>query len=241
MALTFPNESPAYRTARNALLEREIELRREIAAVAAERSTLPAGGIVPEDYVFERRDATDLTERVAMSELFRPGKDTLMVYSFMFTPDMEHPCPGCTGLIDTIGRSIEYIQDRVNFAYVADAPLERIMEVRDRRGWIGIPMYSTAGNTYNRDYHGLHPDGYPLPMLNVFRREDDGIHHFWGAEMLYAPADPGQDSRSNDTWDPVWNLLDLTPEGRGADWDVVIDFNEVYPPASSLVPATARP
>lgn len=235
MAVTFPNESPAYRAARNDLLEREIALRREIAAVAAQRSQLPRGGVVLAGYIFEGRDPAGMPSQIPMFDLFEPGKDTLLVYSFMFAPEMEHPCPGCTGLIDSVGRAFEYLRDRINVVAVADAPLARIVDIADRRGWFGLPMLSTAGNSYNRDYHGVHPDGYPLPMVNVFRKVDGTIHHFWGAEMLYAPTDPGQDSRSNDTWDPVWNLLDLTPEGRGTDWDAVIDFEATYPPV--LVPA----
>lgn len=234
MTVTFPNESPEYRAARNDLLDREIALRREIAAVADQRSKLPAGGVVPEDYVFEGVDPAGRPTRVAMSELFESGKDTLLIYSFMFTPDMANPCPGCTGLMDTLGRTVEYIRDRINMAIVADSPLERVLDIRDKRGWFGLPMLSTAGNSYSRDYFGLHPDGYPLPMVNVFRKTDGTIHHFWGAEMLYAPTEPGQDSRSNDTWDSVWNLLDLTPGGRGTDWDTEIDFESAYPPA--LVP-----
>ncbi len=233
MTIAFPNESPAYRAARNALLDREIALRREIATVAEERSKLPSGGAVPEDYVFEGLDAAGLPARIAMSELFESGKDTLLIYSFMFTPDMATPCPGCTGLMDTLGRTVEYIRDRITMVVVAGSPLARLLDLREKRGWYGLPMLSTAGNTYNRDYFGLHPDGYPLPMVNVFqkvRKADGAIHHFWGAEMLYAPTDPGQDSRSNDTWDSVWNLLDLTPEGRGTDWDAEIDFEATYPP-----------
>jgi len=231
MSITFPGESADYRAARNTLLEREIALRREIAAVADQRKTLPPGGIVPEDYVFEQEGPGRVPVTVKMSELLEPGKDTLAIYSFMFTPGMEKPCPGCTGLIDSLGRTVEYLQNRINFQFVADSPLRRIVEVAHKRGWNGMPMLSTAGNSYNRDYHGLHPDGYALPMFNVFRRDGDDIRHFWGAELLYAPGEPGMDSRSNDTWDAVWNLLDLTPEGRGADWEVPIDYETPYPSA----------
>lgn len=237
MTIVLPNESPEYRAARNDLLDREIALRREIAAVAEQRSKLPTGGVVPEDYVFQGLDAAGAPARIAMSDLFAPDKDTLLVYSFMFTPAMGTPCPGCTGLMDTLGRTVEYIRDRINMVVVADSPLERLLAIRDKRGWHGLPMLSAAGNSYNRDYFGLHPAGHALPMVNVFRKvrtADGAIHHFWAAEMLYAPSDPGQDSRSNDTFDSVWNLLDLTPEGRGADWDVEIDFDETYPPAPVL-------
>ena len=89
---------------------------------------------------------------------------------------------------------------------------------------------STAGNNYDRDYFGdstaLSPamrdqqefkDGeeWDMPMLNVFRREGSAIHHFWGSELLYVPPEPGQQYRHNDLLDPLWNMFDVTPEGRG--------------------------
>jgi predicted dithiol-disulfide oxidoreductase (DUF899 family) len=85
----FPGESDSYRSARNELLDAEIELRRQVEAVAAKRRKLPLGGEVREDYVFDAPDG----RKVRMSELFRDGKDTLILYSFMFSPEMEQPCP----------------------------------------------------------------------------------------------------------------------------------------------------
>ncbi len=55
-------------------------------------------------------------------------------------------------------------------------------------------------------------------MLNMFRRDGEAIRHSWGSELLFVPPDPGQDPRHSDTIDPVWNLFDFSPEGRGADW-----------------------
>ena len=91
----FPNESSSYREARNRLLEAEIALRRSIGEVAALRRQLPLGGEVPEDYVFTQ-GAPDLNDtktekRVRMSELFAPGKDTVIIYSYMFGPNMKEP------------------------------------------------------------------------------------------------------------------------------------------------------
>ena len=85
----FPGESDSYRSARNELLDAEIELRRQVEAVAAKRRKLPVGGEIPQDYVFDAPDG----RKVRMSELFRDGKDTLILYSFMFSPEMEQPCP----------------------------------------------------------------------------------------------------------------------------------------------------
>jgi len=55
-------------------------------------------------------------------------------------------------------------------------------------------------------------------MLNVFHRNGELIRHFWGSELLYAPMEPGQHMRHPDLLSPIWNLLDLTPAGRGTDW-----------------------
>src|SRR5690348_2366152 len=99
--LSFPNESAEYRSARNALLDAEIALRAQIEAVAQQRRQLPPGGVVPEDYVFERLGPNLMPEPVKMSQLF--GKhDTLILYSFMYGPDRELPCPGCTHLLDSV-------------------------------------------------------------------------------------------------------------------------------------------
>jgi predicted dithiol-disulfide oxidoreductase (DUF899 family) len=87
--LRFPNESMAYREARNALLAEEMELRRQVERVADHRRALPMGGEVKEDYVFEGE-----TGRTKLSQLFVPDKETLAIYSFMFGPERERPCPG---------------------------------------------------------------------------------------------------------------------------------------------------
>jgi predicted dithiol-disulfide oxidoreductase (DUF899 family) len=222
MAASFPNESPDYRRARNELLDAEIDLRRHVERVAELRRQLPPGGKVPEDYVFEEggRDLNDrsTSRRVRMSELFEPGKDTLMLYSFMYGPAMAAPCPMCSSLIDGFNAVAPHLAERINFAVVAKSPVERIREFARGRGWDGVRFLSSGGNTFNRDYHGEMPDGAQMPMMNVFVRRDGAVHHFAGSELLYAPADPGQDPRHIDiTW-PLWNLLDLTPEGRGTKW-----------------------
>lgn len=85
----FPGESDSYRSARNELLDAEIELRRQVEAVAAKRRKLPMGGEVPDDYAFDAPDGRTMR----ISDLFRDDKDTLIIYSFMFGPDMEQPCP----------------------------------------------------------------------------------------------------------------------------------------------------
>lgn len=94
-SVRFPGESPSYRDARNKLLEAEVELRKKVEEVAALRRQLPLGGKAAQDYVFTQGSsalADSTTEKkVRMSELFTPGKDSLILYSYMFGPSMKEP------------------------------------------------------------------------------------------------------------------------------------------------------
>jgi predicted dithiol-disulfide oxidoreductase (DUF899 family) len=242
MGVRFPGESAEYRAARDRLLELEIELRRAMEAVAATRRRLPPGGVVPQDYVFQGRGAGGEPTDVRLSELFAPGKDSLVIYSMMFPRDpgderrgpesgqtallplLEGPCPSCTALLDQLDGAAHHVSQRVSLAVVGKAPLSRILRFAEERGWRRLRLLSSTGNTYNRDYFGETADGHQRPMLNVFHREDGTIRHFWGAELLYAPTDPGQDPRHAGTIEPLWNLYDLTPAGRGTDWDEQLTY-----------------
>jgi predicted dithiol-disulfide oxidoreductase (DUF899 family) len=224
--LHFPNESAEYRRARNDLLQEEIELRRHIERVAAQRRALPPGGTVAEDYVF-----TGLAGPIRLSQLFAPDKPTLAVYRFMFGPERKRPCPGCTHFLDGLEGMATHIEQNINFVVVAKSPLTRILEYAQERGWRRLRLLSTEGNNFDRDYFGdssaltaamraqqEFKDGeeWDMPALNVFHRDDDGIRHRWCSELLYVPPEPGQEYRHNDLMDPLWNMLDTTPEGRGS-------------------------
>lgn len=229
--LHFPNESDSYRQARNALLEEEMELRRRMERVAAQRRALPKGGEIPEDYVFEGKGAKGRARRLKLSELFEPGKDTLAIYSFMFGPERAEPCPGCTHFLDGLDGAALHIGQRANLVVVAKSPLKRLQAFAKQRGWKNLRLLSTAGNNYDRDYFGdstaltegvrhqqefKSGEEWDMPIMNVFRREPDGtIRHFWGTELLYVPAEPGQEYRHHDLIDPLWTFLDFTPDGRG--------------------------
>jgi predicted dithiol-disulfide oxidoreductase (DUF899 family) len=243
MSIAFPGESAAYRAARNRLLQQELELRRALETVAAARRELPPGGVVPEDYVFQGRGEGGAPTDVRLSELFAPGKDSLVVYSFMFPRDpgderpgpadgetallrlAEGPCPSCVALLDQLDGAAEHVTPLVNVVVVAKAPLTRILTFAEERGWRRLRLLSSAGNTYNRDYLAETAEGAQRPMLNVFHRDGEVIRHFWGSELFYAPTDPGQDPRHVGTIEPVWNLLDLTPEGRPTVWDEQLSYS----------------
>jgi predicted dithiol-disulfide oxidoreductase (DUF899 family) len=232
MAVTFPGESAEYRAARDRLLAEEIELRRAMERVATARRELPPGGAVPEDYVFEGAGVSGEAVPVRLSELFAPGQDSLIVYSFMFprSPgddrpgEVDGPCPSCTAFLDQLDGAAEHVGQRVSMAIVAKAPIERLVAFAAERGWRRLRLVSSRANTYNRDYLAEGESGSQLPMLNVFRRDGDTIRHFWGSELLYAPTDADQDPRHTGTVEPLWNLFDLTPSGRGSDWEEQLDY-----------------
>ena len=214
----FPGENAAYRKARDKLLKEETALRRHTEAVAAQRRKLPLGGKIPEDYVFEGVDELMGVRPVRLSELFASGKDTLVIYSYMYGPNMERPCPMCTSMLDALEGNAHHILQRVNLAVVAKSPLPRILAFAQERGWRRLRLLSSAGNSYNRDYFGEREDGRQWPALNVFRKRGDAIHHFWASELMFVPGDQGQEPRHVDFIWPLWNVLDATPEGRGKDW-----------------------
>jgi predicted dithiol-disulfide oxidoreductase (DUF899 family) len=242
VAIAFPGESSEYRAARNRLLEQEVELRRAMEGVAAARRRLPPGGAVPHDYAFRGQGADGGAAEVRLSELFEPGKDSLVIYSMMFPrasdddrrgpdrgqtaslPLTQGPCPSCTAFLDQLDGAAGHASQRINLAVAAKAPIQRIRTFAAERGWRHLRLLSSAGSTYNSDYLAETPDGQQQPMLNVFHRDRDTIRHFWGSELFYAPADQGQDPRHVGTLEPLWNLFDLTPEGRGTDWDEQLSY-----------------
>jgi predicted dithiol-disulfide oxidoreductase (DUF899 family) len=208
----YPNESAEYRVARKELLAAEIELRRHIEQVAEQRRALPLGGEVKEDYLFTGEQGP-----VHLSEMF--GKhQTLVIYNYMFGPQRKRPCPMCTSLLGAWDGEAVDIDQRIGFAIVAKSPIERLIAFKKERGWRHLKLYSSAGNTYNRDYHAENPESDDDPALNVFVRRNGKIHHSWGGEMTGATADPGQDPRGAPDLMPIWTILDMTPEGRGTDW-----------------------
>jgi predicted dithiol-disulfide oxidoreductase (DUF899 family) len=205
-----PNESAAYRQARNALLAEEIELRRHLERVAQMRRELPPGGAVTKDYRFEGERGP-----VSLADLFG-DKDTLIIYSFMFGPARKDLCPSCTSFMGTWEMKMADIEQRAAFVMMARSPIKRIAEAKASRGWTHLKMFSDPSGDYTRDY--VSAEDADMPGYSVFTRKDGQIRHFWSGEMGGGMADPGQDPRGAPDLDPLWILLDTTPEGRGTDW-----------------------
>jgi predicted dithiol-disulfide oxidoreductase (DUF899 family) len=130
----------------------------------------------------------------------------------------------CTSFLDSLDGAAPHIMQRVNLAVVAKSPIARILDFTRARGWRSLRLLSSAGNTYNRDYHGEAPDGSQNPSLNVFTRRNGEIRHFFHSELLFAKSEKGQNPRHNDMMWPLWNVLDVTPEGRGKDWYPSLEY-----------------
>ncbi|MEO7370971.1 MAG: DUF899 family protein [Ilumatobacteraceae bacterium] len=204
-----PNESDEYRQARQRLLVEEIELRRKQEQVASLRRNLPPGGEVPRDYHFIAESGADAT----LADLFA-DHDTLVVYSYMFGPQREAPCPMCTSLMGGLDHKIADIRRRVAIAFTARSPIDRLIAAKQSRGWKNLPVFSDQSGDYTRDY--VSASDADMPAYNVFVRADGTIRHFWSEEIGGEMADPGQDPRGLEM-DPLWLVLDTVPGGRG-DW-----------------------
>jgi predicted dithiol-disulfide oxidoreductase (DUF899 family) len=201
----YPNESREYRAARESLLKDEQQLVDKVKSVAEKRRLLPPGGQLKEDYVFQWANDGKVGQRVKFSELFA-GKNTLLLYSFMYGPNWDNPCPSCTSLVDGFDRTWYQVSRDAAFVAIAKAPAEKINAWAKRRGWSQIPLVSGFESTYLADYKCQgDSDDMQWPVMHVFRKQDGKIFHFWGTESMMNHLDT--------VW-PYWNLMDFTPEGR---------------------------
>jgi predicted dithiol-disulfide oxidoreductase (DUF899 family) len=209
--IRHPNESDEYRKARQALLEEEIDLRRHVEQVAEMRRNLPPGGEVPDGFFFVAEDGS----HVSLSQLFG-DRDTLVIYSYMFGPQREAPCPMCTSFMGGFDHKINDIRQRVAIAFTARSPIERLVEAKRARGWTDLPVYSDESGDFTRAYVSAADED--MPAYNVFTKRDGTVRHFWSEEISMDMADPGQDPRGAVEMDPLWLLFDTVPDGRGGDW-----------------------
>jgi predicted dithiol-disulfide oxidoreductase (DUF899 family) len=215
----FPNDSAEYRRARTALLAEEIELRRQIQRVAAQRRALPLGG-EPPDYAF--LDEQGKTLRLA--DMFGEH-DTLVTYFWMYGPQRERPCPMCTSFIGSLDIPTVDIEQRVAIAILGRSPVARQLAFARERGWRNLKFYQTVGDDFARDYRAVMPDGSEGAALDVWVKRDGKVRHFWAAESM-GTEDPGFDPHLAPDPTPLWNILDLTPGGRGKDWYPKLEYGD---------------
>ena len=209
----FPGESKAYRDARRKLLAEEIEFRRHMTRVVAQRQALPPGPVIEKDYRF--KDANG--EEVGLRELFG-AHDTLVTYFWMFGPQRERPCPMCTNWLGAVNGNAPDIEQRVALKILGRSPVERQLGFARERGWADLDFVQTVGDDYARDLGVLMDDGSEYPAFVVYKRSGDEVRLFWSSEMRKEMADPGQDPRDAPDIAALWSILDLTPGGRGTDW-----------------------
>lgn len=210
-ARPYPNDSPDYRAAREALLAEEIDLRRHIERVAKQRRALPLGG-EPPAYSF----IDEQGKKVGLIDLF--GKhDTLVTYFWMYGPERERPCPMCTSLLGSFDIPAIDLEQRVSLAVIGRSPVSRQLAFARERGWRNLKFYQCVGDDFPTDYRGRGPDGSEWPALDVWKKVGSKVHHFWAGESSDT-ADPGEDAHGAPDPTPLWTILDLTPGGRGTDW-----------------------
>lgn len=211
----FPNESAEYRKARNELLKEELDLRRQLWRVAEKRRALPPGGKVTQDFRFHGASG-----EVSLSELFG-SHETLILYSMMYGPERKQGCPMCTATLSSWDPEVPHLNQRVAIAVVARSPYERIAKYGEKRGWKNLRLISDVSGDYTEAYVGERDADWPA--YTVFTKRDGAIRHFYSLEGNSEMADPGQDPHSAPDLNPLWILLDTTPEGRGADWYPKLD------------------
>ena len=211
-----PNESAEYRRARNALLIEEIELRRHLERVAAQRRALPPGGEVSTRYAFEGEEGT-----VTLADLFG-DKSSLVIYSFMYGPQRKRPCPMCTAVLGSWDGVSPDVNQRASVVAIARSPIARLVEFKKERGWHHLRVYSDTSGDFTRAY--VNAKDEDVPGLTVFAREGGVIRHFYSGEMSGEMSDPGQDPRGAPELSSLWTILDFTPQERAPDWYPKLEY-----------------
>jgi len=209
----FPGASADYEHARQALLAEEIEFRRHMTRLTAQRRALPPGPVIEKDYRFKDEQAFE----VGLIDLFG-DKDTLVTYFWMYGPQRDRPCPMCTNWLGAVNGNAADIKQRVALKILGRSSVERQFAFAQERGWRDLNFVQTVGDDYAKDIGVLMPDGSEYPALTVYRRDGDRVRLFWAGEMTREMADPGQDPRDAPDIASLWTVLDLTPGGRGTDW-----------------------
>ncbi|MGH7820758.1 MAG: DUF899 domain-containing protein [Candidatus Binatia bacterium] len=196
-----------WQAALEALRAKEKQATRARDALAAERRRLPMVRIEKE-YVFEGRD-----RKARLVDLFE-GRRQLLLYHFMFGPNQEAGCDGCSMFVDQVGHLSHLHARDTSFAIISRAPIGKIEAYRERMGGT-IPWYSSFARDFNHDI-GVGPES-PEPSkyqdgesfgLSVFLRDRDEVFR------TYFTSGRGVEALGS-----VWTLLDLTPLGRQEEWE----------------------
>lgn len=213
----LPNESPEYLAKREEVRLAEIELLKQRERVAALRRALPEGATVP-DYEFLEGPASldagdEPVTNVRLSELFTAPNRSLIIYHFMFGKKQTTACPMCTAWIDGYNGVAHHIAQNVDLAIVAAADLPTLRSWARERGWHKLRFLSAVESTFKLDLGSEDREGAQDSTISVFTRDSDGtLRHFYSGHPRLAPD---VEERGIDELTPIWNLMDLTPQGRG--------------------------
>jgi predicted dithiol-disulfide oxidoreductase (DUF899 family) len=219
------NESPEYLSTREELRHAEIELMKQRERVAALRRQLPAGATI-EDYEFiegpvSLNDGDAPTNKVRLTELFTAPDRSLVIYHFMFGKKQVVPCPMCTAWIDSFNGVAHHLAQNVDLAVVAAADPATLRAHARKRGWDKLRLLSAGESTFKYDLGSEDGEGHQDSAISVFTRDQDGtLRHFYSCHPRL-----GDDikERGIDELNPIWNVLDLTPQGRGT-FDASLDY-----------------
>jgi predicted dithiol-disulfide oxidoreductase (DUF899 family) len=221
----LPDESADYLAKREELRVAEIELMRQRERVAELRRRLPQGAII-QDYVFEEGpanldDGDTPAPTVRLSELFLMPDRALVIYHLMYGKKQTRPCPMCTAWIDGFNGVAEHLAQNIDFAIVAAADTPSLRAHARARGWKKLRLLSAGSSTFKYDLGSEDPEGNQDSTISVFSRARDGVlRHFYSAHPRMA-SDIKE--RGIDLLSPIWNILDLTPHGRG-DWYTKLEY-----------------
>ncbi len=219
------NESAEYLARREELREAEIELMRQRERVAEMRRALPAGATV-HDYEFlegptSLADGDEPLTTVRLSELFTAPDRSLVVYHFMFGKKQTNPCPMCTAWIDAFNGVAHHLAQNVDLVIVAAADPSTLRAHARNRGWDKLRLLSAGESTFKYDLGSEDREGHQDSTISVFTREGDGtLRHFYSGHPWL--ADDIRE-RGIDELNPIWNVLDLTPQGRGK-WYASLEY-----------------
>ena len=211
------NESAEYLTAREELRHAEIELMRQRERVAELRRGLPKGATV-QDYEFLEGPASldagdEPVTRVRLSELFSAPDRALVIYHLMFGKKQTKPCPMCTAWLDGYNGVAHHLAQNVDFAIVAAADPSTLRAYARERGWNKLRLLSAGESTFKYDLGSEDREGHQDSTISVFTRDSDGtLRHFYS---VHPGLDHSIKERGIDELSPIWNVMDLTPQGRG--------------------------
>jgi len=222
------NESAEYLAKRDEVRLAEIELMRARERVAELRRALPKGAEIQDYDFFEctlpdgrvsakgptsLADADEPVTKVRLSELFSSPARSLVIYHFMFGKKQTTACPMCTAWIDGYNGVADHITQNVDFAIVAAADPPTLRAYARERGWDKLRLLSTGDSTFKSDLGSEDKEGNQDSQISVFTKESDGtLRHFYSGHPW---LDPEIKERGIDELSPIWNILDLTPQGRG--------------------------